>query len=64
MKLFKKIDFYYLGDYVYSTQQSRTIKEAKSKLIQRLEMLGQSRLGLLESQMLKNSHLIKAFFAK
>jgi len=64
MKLYKKIDFYYLGDYIYSTNQSRTCKEAKAKLIERLTMAGHSRLGLLESQMLKNSHLIKARFAK
>ena len=33
MKLFKKIDLYYQGDYITSTMQSKTCKEAKARFL-------------------------------
>jgi hypothetical protein len=66
MKLFKKIDLFYLGDYVCSTKQSRTCKEAVRRYLETIEtrshQLGS--IGLVEIQILKNPEHLKAGFDK
>lgn len=66
MKLYKKIDFYYNGDYYMSTMRSKTCKEAKKKLLDNLKDRFHSYPGLtlLQKQILKNPHLLKAKFEK
>ena len=64
MKTYKKIDIYYAGDYVCSTNQSKTCKEAVKKFIERLQD-NKHRLGglsLTEKVMLNDTKNIKANF--
>lgn len=63
MKLYRKIDFIFAGEYVCSTNQSKTCREAKKRYLETLENRGPSRLGLVESRILKNQKLLKARFA-
>lgn len=66
MKTYRKIDLYYNGDYLCSTNQSKTCKEAVSKYLERIET-NRHRLGgigLLDSRIAKNPHLLKAYFDK
>ena len=66
MKLYKKIDIYFDGNYYTSTNQSKTCKQALASLVERLETKKHSMGGLspLDSYILKNKHLLKASFNK
>ena len=66
MKLYKKIDIYFNGDYYASTNQSKTCKQALLSLVEILETRKHSMGGLstLDSYILKNKHLLKASFDK
>lgn len=66
MKLFKKIDFYFAGDYLCSTNQSRTCKIARQKYIEHLQDKKHYFTGLttLETQILKYPELLKTRFSK
>ena len=66
MKLYKKIDIYFNGDYYASTNQSKTCKQALSSLVERLEMRKHSMGGLttLDTHVLKNKYLFKVSFDK
>lgn len=62
----KKIDLFFNGDYVCSTMKSKTCKEAKVNLLERYAD-NIARFGswsLVESQVLKYPHLLKARFSK
>lgn len=65
MKLYKKINLYFAGDYVCSTMQSKTCRDAKKRYLQTLENRSHSfaGLGLVESTILKYPKLLKAGFA-
>lgn len=63
MKTYKKIDLYFAGDYVYSTNQSKTCKEAVQRCLERLEY-NKHYLGLLEHRILKVPSQLKAQYAK
>lgn len=62
----KKIDLYFNGDYLCSTNQSRTCREAVKKYIDSIEMRTHSLggIGLLDSQIRKNPKGLKAYFDK
>lgn len=62
----KKIDLFYNGEYYCSTNQSKTCKEARQNLLDTLENRAHSfaGIGLVEEQILKNPHLLKARFDK
>ena len=66
MKTYKKIDLFFNGDYLCSTNQSKTCKEAKTKYITNLEHRGYTtgRITFLEEYNLKHKTLIKARFSK
>lgn len=64
--MFKKIDLLFNGDYVCSTNQSRTCREAVKKYLASCEWMKHtpSGLTLTRSQILKNPRLLKARFDK
>lgn len=66
MKKYKKIDLYFAGDYLCSTNQSKTCKEAVRNYLRRIEINKSSLggIGLLDSRIDKNPHLLKAYFDK
>lgn len=66
VKTYKKIDFFYCGDYLCSTNQSKTCKEAKTKLLIQLENKSHTIGGLtrLEVRVLNNPQYLKAHFCK
>lgn len=66
MKTYRKIDLYYAGDYLCSTNQSRTCKEAVKKYLERIETNKHSLggIGLLDSRIDKAPQLLKAYFDK
>lgn len=66
VKTYKKINFFYCGDYLFSTNQSKTCKEAKAKLLCQLENKAHAIGGLtrLESRVLNNPQYLKAKFCK
>ncbi len=66
MKTYKKIDLYFAGDYVTSTNQSKTCKEAVQKYIEQCERWAHTLGGLsmINTRILANKHLLKAKFAK
>lgn len=61
MKLYKKIDLYFSGKYVCSTNQSRTCREAVRKYLDSIETRSHSLsgIGIVESRILKNPTLLK-----
>ena len=65
MKLYKKIDIYFYGDYVCSTMQSKTCKEALSKYMERLTNSKHSFCGLTLTQerIVKYPQGLKASFS-
>lgn len=63
MKTYKKIDFYFLGDYFASTNQSKTCKEAKQKLLDRIDER-KDWATLVERQIKKYPKELKARFSK
>lgn len=66
MKTYKKIDLYFAGDHLCSTNQSKTCKEAVRKYLERIETNKHSLggIGLLDSRIEKSPHLLKAYFDK
>lgn len=66
MKLYKKIDIFWCDEYICSTNQSKTCKEAKRRYVESLETRSHQLggLGLLETRILKTPEQIKAKFAK
>lgn len=66
VKTYKKIDLYFAGDYFTSTNQSKTCKEAKKRLLVMLEHKCSSIGGLtnLESRIMNNPQYLKAYFQK
>ena len=66
MKTFKKIDLFYLGDYVCSTNQSKTCKEAVRKYLESIETRNHSLggTGLLDYMILKHPKELRASFDK
>lgn len=66
MKLYRKIDLFFDGDYLCSTNQSKTLREAKAKHISTLETRKHSLggIGLLDGYVFKNSKLLTARFAE
>ena len=66
MKLYKQIDLYFGGDYVCSTKQAKTCKDAVKKLIEAIENRKHSIAGLtlVEEQILKYPNSLTAGFYK
>lgn len=64
MRLYKKIDIYFLGHYMCSTSQSKTCKDAKNKYIQSVINRGTKFSSLFEREIEKYPHLVKAYFNK
>lgn len=65
--MFKKIDLYYNVDYIGSTNQSKTCKEAKAKMLDRIESNKHSLAGtvsIVHGMILKRPDLLKAYFDK
>lgn len=63
MKLYRKIDLYYLGNYLCSTNQSRTCKEAIQRYMDSPLMQPRFR-GLIQKQIAKNPKSLKAKYSK
>lgn len=63
MKTYAKIDLFYARDYLCSTNQSKTCREAVEKYLERAQYY-KPYAGLLDSQILKNPKLLKARFDK
>lgn len=63
MKLFKKIDLFYNGVYLCSTNQSRTCREAIASYLDRVS-LREHYLGLVDRVVLKNPKGLTARFDK
>lgn len=63
MKTFKKIDLYYNGDYLCSTNQAKTCRDAVANYLERITMRSFYN-GLVDRQILKNKTLLKARFDK
>jgi len=64
MKLYKKIDLFFNGDYYASTLQHKTCKAAVKSLLDVLEVRDVMYLGLVDKQIKKNPKGLKARFAK
>jgi len=66
MKTYKKIDLFFNGDYLCSTNQSKTLKDARKKYVESLEHRGHTlgKISFLEEYILKHSTLIKCKFSK
>ncbi len=58
-----KIDLYYADDYLCTTTQSRTCKAAREAYLERINRASFYN-GLVDRQILKNPHLLKARKAK
>jgi hypothetical protein len=63
MKTYKKIDLYFLGQYVCSTNQSKTCRAAVAAYLKRLKG-STDRLGVTDTLILQRPHELKAFFDK
>lgn len=63
MKTFKKINLFYNGDYLCSTNQSKTCKDAVKRYLERITYYSYYN-GLVDRQIIKNPHLLKGRFAK
>lgn len=61
MKLHPKIDLYFAGDYLCSTKQSKTCKEAIQRYLDRAKLTPNL---VLQSRILKNPSKLKARFDK
>jgi len=66
MKTYKKIDLYYDGDYLCTTSQSKTCKEAVKRYLESIDNRAHSLggVGLVDRQIQKSPHLLKAQFQK
>ena len=65
MKLYKKIDLFFNGDYVCSTNQSKTCKQAVNSYLESISRRARSYgVGLVEEQIYKYPNLLKARFSK
>lgn len=66
MKTYKKIDIYFHGDYICSTNQSRTCKEAVKRYLEIAENSKHSFAGttLTQDMILKSPNGLKAYFDK
>lgn len=66
MKLYRKIDIYFAGDYVCSTAQARTCRDARLKYVASIKLRSHSLggIGLVENRILKHPELLKARFAE
>lgn len=66
MKTYRKIDIYFNGDYLCSTNQNRTCKEVRQRVIDIAESSKHSFCGTTRMQdaILKNPKGLKAFFDK
>lgn len=62
----KKINLYFNGDYVCSTNQSKTCKEARARYLETLEIKRHSFAGmtLIDERISKRPDLLKAWFDK
>ena len=56
-----KIDLFYNGDYLCSTNQSKTCREAKTRYLKQAERF---KTSLLDRQIAKHPEYLKAFFDK
>lgn len=61
MKTYAKIDLYYMGDYICSTNQSRTCKAAIAAYLERIRYHSFYN-GLVDRMILKNPKGLKARF--
>ncbi len=66
MKLYKKIDMFFNGDYICSTNQSKTCKQAIQNYLESIETRSHSLggVGLVEGRILKNKQFLKARFER
>lgn len=68
MKQYRKIDLFWCGDYLCTTTQSKTLKEAKRRYLESLETKSHQLggLGHLEQRILNTASmgLLKASFQK
>jgi hypothetical protein len=66
MKTYKKIDLYFMGDYLCSTNQSKTCKEAVNKYLENLKERKNSFAGLtfIQRIILDNPKELKANFGR
>lgn len=63
MKTYRKIDLYFMGDYLYSTNQSKTCKAARLAVLERLRTR-RFYNSLVDRVILKYPHELKARFSK
>jgi hypothetical protein len=66
MKTYKKIDLFFEGSYLCSTNQSKTCKEAVRRYLETLELRAHSFAGVgrLDALILRQPKQLKAYFAK
>lgn len=60
--MFKKINLYFMGDYLFSTNMSKTCKEARNKYLNMIENRSDSQLSLVDKQIKKYPKSLKASF--
>ena len=62
MKLYSKIDLYFSGDYLSSTNRSKTCKEAVKRYLDSIESRAHALggIGLVDSRIQKRPDLLKA----
>ncbi len=63
MKLYRKIDLFFNGDYLCSTMQSKTCREARLKLLDNVRHRDEL-LNLVDQRIKKHPELLKARFDK
>ena len=62
MKLYQKIDLFFAGQYLCTTQQYKTCKGFRKSYLESLELRSRSLggIGLVDAQILKHPKLLKA----
>ena len=66
MKLYRKINFFYNGNYLFSTKQSKTCREAKKKYLYliKLKEAKFEKIGILNIAILRDPKKLKARFTR
>lgn len=64
MKRNKKIDLFFNGDYLTSTRQAKTCREAVKNYLDRINFYNEIYLTLTDKVIKKNPKGLKAFFDK
>ncbi len=61
MKLYAKIDLFFNGDYVCSTEQARTLREARARYLEAIQRYANNRT-LVQDRIYKRPDLLRCKF--